>query len=384
MNFDIDKKKTGKMVLITLFMLVLLSPSVDNFFGFTKKIALNENRTLASFPNIKSIIKSPTTFFGNVDRFYNDHFGLRKALIKTAALLKFSIFKALINPKVVIGKKNWLFLEQAVNCETSTKKFTGSQLNKWKNYLEEMYFWSKNNGITYMFVIAPDKKSIYSEFLPNGLKARNKDGMFRQLVNYMKSESEFKITDLRPPLLEAKKENQVYYKTDSHWNQLGAFVAVKTIADNLRVTYPNIKKYNLSDYDISEIDMNVDSTQIFLENAIEDINWKLKGAKGKTTFNKIEKKGSGEKIVTENDDPTKPNILVIGDSFINNLHPFISEMGNKVIFYIRKTPFRKEISEDFIKKEKIDIIIQEMTEKYLWLKKIPKELNEDIPPIGDD
>jgi len=384
MNFDIDKKKTGKMVLITLFIMILIAPTADNTFGFTKKISLNENRTLASFPDIKTIIKSPIKYFTGFDKFYNDHFGFRKAFIKTAALVKFKIFNTIINPKVVIGEKNWLFMEQAVNCKTSTKKFTASQLNEWKNYLEGTYSWSKNNGITYMFVIAPDKKSIYSEFLPNGLKARNKDGMFRQLVNYMKSESEFKITDLRPPLLEAKKENQVYYKTDSHWNQLGAFVAVKTIADNLRITYPNIKKYNLSDYDISEIDMNDDSTQIFLENAIEDINWKLKGAKGKTTFNKIEKKGGGEKIVTENDDPTKPNILVIGDSFINNLHPFISEMGNKVIFYIRKTPFRKEISEDFIKKEKIDIIIQEMTEKYLWLKTIPKELNEDISSIGDD
>ena len=38
------------------------------------------------------------------------------------------------------------------------------------------------------------------------------------------------MLDLRPALREAKAKEQVYYKTDTHWNWRGAFAAYRVIA----------------------------------------------------------------------------------------------------------------------------------------------------------
>ena len=42
------------------------------------------------------------------------------------------------------------------------------------------------------------------------------------------------VLDLRPALLEARKQQQVYWRTDSHWNRLGAWVGGKEIVAALR------------------------------------------------------------------------------------------------------------------------------------------------------
>lgn len=45
----------------------------------------------------------------------------------------------------------------------------------------------------------------------------------------LRQDPALRFVDLRAPLLEAKKHRQVYYRTDSHWNYLGAIVAYDAI-----------------------------------------------------------------------------------------------------------------------------------------------------------
>ena len=42
-----------------------------------------------------------------------------------------------------------------------------------------------------------------------------------------------KIVRLKESLLEKKKEEQVFFKTDTHWNEIGAYTAYKTIIENM-------------------------------------------------------------------------------------------------------------------------------------------------------
>jgi len=43
---------------------------------------------------------------------------------------------------------------------------------------------------------------------------------------------EIQLIDVRRELIEAKKNQQVYYKTDTHWNQRGAFVGYSKIINS--------------------------------------------------------------------------------------------------------------------------------------------------------
>jgi hypothetical protein len=50
-----------------------------------------------------------------------------------------------------------------------------------------------------------------------------------QLTAALQTQSRFDFIDLRPPLKAAKAKDQIYYKTDSHWNSLGAYLALATV-----------------------------------------------------------------------------------------------------------------------------------------------------------
>src|SRR3989338_6714146 len=70
---------------------------------------------------------------------------------------------------------------------------------------------------------AADKTSIYPEFLPNYIKVSNKNHRIDKFIKILRKKSaDFPLLDLRPILLEAKKNEIIYHETDTHWNARGA------------------------------------------------------------------------------------------------------------------------------------------------------------------
>jgi hypothetical protein len=53
---------------------------------------------------------------------------------------------------------------------------------------------------------------------------------------------------VRPALAEARRDHQVYYGTDSHWNSLGAYIAYREIMEALSRTYPDLQPYVLDQF----------------------------------------------------------------------------------------------------------------------------------------
>jgi hypothetical protein len=84
--------------------------------------------------------------------------------------------------------------------------------------------WLAAHGIPYIFVIPPNKQTIYPEHMPeNFLQARGRTRL-DQLMAFMQAHSDVTILDLRQPLIEAKSQDPLYYLTDTHWNSLGALI----------------------------------------------------------------------------------------------------------------------------------------------------------------
>src|SRR5205814_1172135 len=79
-------------------------------------------------------------------------------------------------------------------------------------------------GIGYIVTVAPEKFSIYPEYLPPWV-ARAPRTRFDRVAHALASIPGLNFIDLRPALTAAKAGERVYYMTDSHWNYLGASVA---------------------------------------------------------------------------------------------------------------------------------------------------------------
>ncbi len=137
--------------------------------------------------------------------------------------------------QVIIGKNNWLYL---VNTHATTD--TPSDTNA-KDLLDAQNIglatraweqWFRSKGIrNYKVIIGPDKNTIYPEYLPNGILP-DVNSVTNNLLAYDKTG---RYVDTRSALKAAKTEfnTPLYYQTDSHWNNLGAWIAFRAFTNAL-------------------------------------------------------------------------------------------------------------------------------------------------------
>ena len=223
--------------LIALFFLFLGVPLLDLFFHIDPTSPPSENRLLAAFPPPPDGLGGAKKFLAGWENYFSDHFGCRRCLILWHNKLKWSLFKEKGVRNVLVGTDGWLFFSAAQMIEhyRGALQFSEPELNAWQQLLEHRRDWLAQRGIPYLFVLAPDKQSIYREHLPAWLQPLGGRTKVDQLLAHMKAHSTVAMLDLRPVLLEAKKSAPVYQKTDTHWNELGAFVAgeevIRTLAE---------------------------------------------------------------------------------------------------------------------------------------------------------
>jgi len=114
------------------------------------------------------------------------------------------------------------------------------ELAQWKTYLEERQNRRSARNIKSIFVIAPDKQSIYPEMLPVYLLPKGSTRV-DQLIAYLReTHSPANVLDLRPVLLEAKHDGLVYFPQDTHWNGRGYFAAYRAISRRLQEWFPDL------------------------------------------------------------------------------------------------------------------------------------------------
>src|SRR5262249_33120358 len=102
--------------------------------------------------------------------------------------------------------------------------------------------WARDRGAHFLFVVAPNKSSIYPEFLPDSGRLPNRPSRLDQVLDDLREHTDVEFVDLRPSLLGAKALGPVYYRFDTHWNDRGLVVAGAAILDQLRAHFRDMPR----------------------------------------------------------------------------------------------------------------------------------------------
>ena len=189
---------------------------------------------------------------------------------------------------------------------------------------------------------------------------------------HLKAQSTLAIISLEGPLMAAKSHEQVYYRTDSHWNTRGAHVGYSEIIRALTAWFPALEaipRADFRDVKLSEpgrdlawlIDMRefyADSfgdIQLARPTVAQEI---IEEAKPSDAPSKPEKKG--ENFVFQHPDPKLPRAVVFRDSFADRIMPMLAENFRRVVFCWQYT-FDREL----VEREEPDVVIQEFVEHVL-------------------
>lgn len=365
-------KKLFDYIVAATFLTFVILPV---FFTTKEKQSSTEKRALAEFPKLSTKANDLKVFPVKFEQFYNDHFGFRDRLVYCYNFLNLYIGVS-PNSNVIVGSDGWFFLSRlgennVIENYRNSKLFTDAELQRWKQNLETKYFWFKQHGIKYLFVVAPDKHTIYGEHLPSRFVKVQEKSRQDQLLEYLKS-SEVPVVDLRPALQEAKISAQLYYKTDTHWNTIGAGIAQLIIAEHLQFFFSDIKpiSYTIRDYSWKEqksgdlagmmslSDMLTEIVPVLVKKIPISKRWD----KDPKPYN-IKNQYMPLFATTCKDAPAR-RALVFRDSFFAILQPYISRYFSESTYSWSTIDFKT--LEKFIQDFPCDIVIEETVERNLY------------------
>ncbi len=232
-------------VLVGLFLLGLALPGLFSINQLTQPRLIVENRWAAPPPTLPQQHVSTAEikrFARETEAWINDRIGGRRRLVELRSSIAYFGFSTSAFPTVFAGKDGWLYLSAPPIIEDIQRRGVVPRdiLGQWRDLLRERTRMAAARGMTYLLVVAPDKQSIYPEYLPGYFPTPDQaarlgptrlDQVLTFLTDRRLSDT---VLDLRPPLLAAKAQGRLYSAHDSHWNMLGAEIAYRAILGRLQ------------------------------------------------------------------------------------------------------------------------------------------------------
>jgi hypothetical protein len=357
--------------MVAVFLASIGLPAFQSFFG-ARAAANTENRTLAAQPPWKLSRNFP----GDFEAFYNDHFGFRQTLVDWLAVARVQWLSISSSPHVVLGADGLLFYTPlpAGVYYPDGDNLTADQLACWGHLFQARRDWLARRGIHYLFVIAPDKQTVYPEALPATLqRGLPGHGRLDQLLAYLRADPDFPVLDLREPLRAAKPTGRLYLRTDSHWNARGAYYAYARIVGVLSQAYAEMKAPPWTAFqEVFDRPIEGDCARLLgLADRLTEPAQRLE-AGTPPHARRVEVAGQFPGIpacrpfAMERPDLAGPRAVMFHDSFGSSLVPTLAEHFRRIVFAWERSDY-PIFDTGLVEREHPDLVLQEMVERKLLL-----------------
>ncbi|WP_131782191.1 alginate O-acetyltransferase AlgX-related protein [Legionella gresilensis] len=375
-------KITDKLLILT-FIIFIFTPSIGLFFKKDPElIRATLNREPNYFPGI-NVKRLGKTNFKRIEKWFADQALLITPFSKLWSQLNYFLAVSSKPESTIIGKNGWLFLGNGSNATLEQyigkKPPTNQEIANTLNEIKKLQAIAQQNNIPFLVTIAPDKHTIYPEYLPNYIKKSSLPSRYDLIIKKLKA-NYIHFIDLRKIEMHAKstlgkKYGDIYLRCDSHWNYLGAYAAYQAIADYVNKLGININKKN---YDFIPMVNKYGDLANFLQinkcesnsplpdtsNLTQDL-W-VKNEQGLQKLEPGASPGNGllqPSEVINNATENKLTSLVIGDSFLESLVFFLhNDFHNTIRVHVLN---RNVKLAELVKNHQPNIIILELVERSL-------------------
>lgn len=269
----------------------------------------------------------------------------------------------IFNDHVIEGRDGWLFFSK----ENSLEDYLGinilsnDQMNEYLNGMLRLQSICDAQGKQLYFIIPPNKEIAYSEKMPS-FTVENEYRRGARLVDYIHANSSIKLVYPLEELKRAKSEWQPYFRTDTHWTELGAFVGVQSLYALMGMPTTDIHQLSVVQEEYLGGDLillgNLDQ-----ESYRGDIRYKIQ-YKPEIGVESVDGSLGLDWIYkAKSNSPNQCNMVLIGDSFRLFMSSFIEKD------YSSYTHIHWKYLEDPSAKEAIrnaNVIVIESVERFNW------------------
>jgi hypothetical protein len=316
-----------------------------------------------------------------IEEHFNTHLAGRPALVAAHARLRADWLGASSNPKVWLGRDGWLFLNHASESGFMAPHdpALAVRIDQWAAALSTRRRWLAERGIKYLVVAAPDKQTIYPDYLPRLARQRGPtplDG----LIERCNADPNLTVLDLRQPLRAARPKGLVYRLTDSHWTANGMYAGYVATTVYLGRWYPSLTPLPPEDFAVRP----VRTAGGDLARLLGVTGWRTEDAPRLERLTSARAQAVNESIdyvpepllvhvrprVWVNDAPGLPRVILLGDSFADD--DFCALLAEHCSRLVRVGSYRGQ--ERLIERERPDVVIGQFVERMLagYVQKGPK------------
>jgi hypothetical protein len=305
MNFKILMRKILSLIFIGILLVPTVTWILDLDFGIpVHHIGLKPPRM-----HIRAILDDH--YYKAFDQYYNDSFVLRSPLIFSKRWMDFHIFRMTDAPDVHVGKQGWLYNRRSI--ENSHKEACGNQADA-EHMALKLYALEKIievSGRRFFFMLAPNKSTIYPEFVGSALRSdacnQSRYDLLLDAMGVLPLKSLVRVDQL---LWDAKSNQALLYdKVGVGWNGLGALVAARALQKKV--------------FEEPREEVELDFTPVKSGENSGDLSRQLMGIKSSTGDYLFKQyAGTGR--------PRHPIGIVYGDDFIRRLLPYLKQMLSRL------------------------------------------------------
>lgn len=358
------RKLKKEYIVILLFCIMIGSPYL--IWTFASKyvdIENYENRELAKKPEIKW--ENRYSYSTEMENYVNDYLPFRNQMIRLNSAIRYYIFHSSADDRVLPGKDGWLFYSNVKDNDPignykGENLFTDEELE----LIAQNMITTRDNlaaeGCEFVLFIAPNKERVYSEKMPDYLGEPAEMYAALQVVEYLRDNTDIRVVYPYEELIAAKEKIEeniiLYYKTDTHWNSLGAYIGTVELMKELGVEMPDIlseeikieKTYVLGDLaDMLNLSGMIDLGKAYAASGydtheMENIKWDFLGEVS---------------YQCKNADPRK--LFIYRDSFCSAMAEIIGSQFNESYML----HYQAYTDSDIVREQKPDIFVYEVVER---------------------
>ena len=355
--------KKWRILYISLFLCLCLAPVLlIPLFGHQK---LENDTAAAVWPALTENGKLNRNYFSQVSDYVDQNIAFRRQLVSANGLLMRAVFKSSSQDNVVVGKDGFLFYSSSLDTYTGRNSMNSRQLHNAAVNLRLLQDILSDDGIRFVFTIAPNKNSLYGQYMPDRYQADPSSRSVTALTPLLK-EMQVNYADLFA--LFENTDEILYHKTDSHWNNRGAAMAAFRL----------LKAADLAAEDYSEGESEIRNDfqgDLFamICPAFVDHEREIYYQRPMTYRYVTDTQSNYDPLIqTANEQSAlEQSIVVFRDSFGNSLLPFLADQVREG-YFSRNMPIDAKTAAD----RGSDVLIWEIVERNLSM------LQEEAPVIA--
>lgn len=314
------------------------------------------NQILAQAPQIKTERGSVNLeFFTQLNDYISENFGFRQEMITAHHMLTAKLFHVSGTDKVILGKEGWLFYTETLEDFKGIPTMTERQYYAAARSLALIQEYVQKKGSKFLFTIAPNKNSLYPQFMPYYAKRLRTEGNAEKLEKQLVRQ-QVKYEDLFQALSSDHAGVEIlYHSLDSHWNNRGAAIACRALTEALAMEPEDFEKSGRSRNRTFSGDLY---EMVYPKGTKKDWNFRY-GHEIQYRYTEPVKDHMDIEIRTVCEGK-KGSLVMFRDSFGNALLPFMAESFGKS-YFTRQVPYDLEAAAG----EKPDAVILELVERNL-------------------